>query len=224
MTVEANSHDDWRRMDYKPVIRDHIPVPVIQHVAPGSTVLDVGCNTGSNAICLAEHGLQVLGIDINPAAIEQARTRANELSLTRVTQFRVANVLEYPVTDQFDVVLLIRILTCFADSSDWTALVQRSTRLLKPQGYLYIHDFLMSPDIEGYRIRYEAGARLGWRTGNFQVNDTRGNRLFIAHHHSKEEVDSIVTGFHTLSYRSHESLSMNGNTCRMCEFLGQRRT
>ena len=98
------------------------------------------------------------------------------------------------------------------------------SQLLKSPGYIYIHDFLTSPDIEAYRSRYEAGASLGWRAGNFQVNDARGNRLFVAHHHLPEEVDSIRAGFETLSYHSHESLSLNGNACRMFEFLGQRRS
>jgi hypothetical protein len=81
----------------------------------------------------------------------------------------------------------------------------------------------MSQDLEAYRVRYEAGGRLGWRTGNFQVNDSQGNRLFIAHHHSLDEVASITASYESLSYRSHESLSMNGNVCRMFEFLGRRK-
>lgn len=90
--------------------------------------------------------------------------------------------------------------------------------------HIYIHDFLTSSDNEAYRIRYEAGAKLGWRSGNFQVNDTRGHRLFIAHHHSSAEVTSIRARFENLNYRRHDSLSMNGNACRMFEFLGLRRT
>jgi cyclopropane fatty-acyl-phospholipid synthase-like methyltransferase len=224
VNTEVSEQKDWTQIDYQPAIPDHPPVPVLQHVPPGSTVLDIGCNKGSNAIFLAGHGFRVLGIDINGAAIEVARMRAQELSAPGSAQFRVADVLEEPVTDHFNVVLLIRVLTCFAESSEWDALLRRATQLLKSRGYIYIHDFLTSPDNEAYRMRYKAGARLGWRTGNFQVNDARGNRLFIAHHHSPAEVASIRAGFENLSYRSHDSLSMNRNACRMFEFLGQRRT
>ena len=224
MNTEVSKQKDWIRIDYQPAIPDHSPLPVLQHVPPGSTVLDIGCNKGNNAIYLAEHGFRVLGIDINRAAIEVARMRAQELKAPGSAQFRVADILEEPVTEHFDVVLLIRVLTCFAECLEWDALLRRATQVLKPRGYIYIHDFLASPDIEAYRIRYEAGSRLGWRTGNFQVNDAQGNRLFIAHHHSPAEVALIRAEFETLSYRSHESLSMNGNVCRMFEFLGQRRT
>lgn len=216
--------NDWTRIDYQPAIPDHPPVPVLQHVSPGSTVLDIGCNKGSDAIFLAGHGFRVLGIDINGAAIQVARLRAQAITAPGSAEFRVADIREEPVADRFDVVLLIRVLTCFAESSEWDALLRRTIQLLRPRGYIYVHDFLMSPDIDVCRIRYEAGAALGWRSGNFQVNDARGNRLFIAHHHSPAEVDAIRAGFESLTWRSHESLSMSGNPCRMFEFLGQKRT
>jgi SAM-dependent methyltransferase len=47
-------------------------------IAPGRT-LEVGCGTGTNAIYLAQHGFEVTGVDIAPAAIEQARAKARGL-------------------------------------------------------------------------------------------------------------------------------------------------
>ncbi|HUY94199.1 MAG TPA: class I SAM-dependent methyltransferase [Terracidiphilus sp.] len=217
-----SQQSDWIRIDFHPAIVDLPPFPVLQHVPPGSTVLDVGCNQGSNALLLAQHGFRVLGIDINSAAIDAAKMRKCEIGAAGCAEFRVADILEEPFADQFDVVMLIRVLTCFAESAAWNALLKRITHLLNPGGYLYVHDFLASPDIEAYRRRYEAGARLGWRAGNFQVNNANGNRLFIAHHHSEDEVASIVAGYEQLSYASHESLSLNGNRCRMFEFLGRK--
>lgn len=223
MNAGTNEQRDWSRIDYRPAIPDLQPLPVLQHVPPGSTVLDIGCNKGGNAILLAEHGYRVLGIDINGPAIEAARIRAQQLRASGSAHFSVANILEEPVTGRFDCVLLIRVLTCFAELSEWDRVLQRATQLLNPHGCLYIHDFLLSPDIPAYCERYEAAARLGWRKGNFQVNDAQGNRLFMAHHHSQAEVDSIRQGFETLTFRSHESLSLHGNPCRMFEFLGQKR-
>ena len=45
-------------------------------IAPGRT-LEIGCGTGTNAIYLAQHGFDVVGVDISPLAIEQARARAH---------------------------------------------------------------------------------------------------------------------------------------------------
>lgn len=224
VNIKVSQEKDWTRIVYRPAIADLPPAPVLEHVPRGSSVLDIGCNKGSSALCLAQHGFRVLGIDISCAAIEAARIRAQEMGASGSAEFRVADVREEPFTDPFDVVMLIRVLTCFDETSEWNALLRRTSQLLKPGGYLYVHDFLASPEIEAYRMRYEAGATLGWRTGNFEVKDSEGKRMFIAHHHSDEEVASIMTGYESLSYRSHESLSMNGNRCRMFEVLGRKQT
>src|SRR5690349_23309462 len=43
-------------------------------VKPGRT-LEVGCGTGTNALFLAQHGFDVLGVDISALAIEKARAK-----------------------------------------------------------------------------------------------------------------------------------------------------
>ena len=45
-------------------------------IAPCRT-LEVGCGTGTNAIYLAQHGFEVVGVDISPLAVEKARAKAN---------------------------------------------------------------------------------------------------------------------------------------------------
>ena len=45
-------------------------------IAPGRT-LEVGCGTGTNSIYLAERGFDVVGVDIAPLAVEQARAKAH---------------------------------------------------------------------------------------------------------------------------------------------------
>jgi methyl halide transferase len=44
-------------------------------ITPGAA-LEVGCGTGTNAIYLAQHGFEVLGVDISPLAVESARAKA----------------------------------------------------------------------------------------------------------------------------------------------------
>jgi methyl halide transferase len=38
--------------------------------------LEVGCGTGTNALYLAQHGFDVVGVDISPIAVDKARARA----------------------------------------------------------------------------------------------------------------------------------------------------
>jgi len=42
------------------------------------SVLDVGCGTGENALYLAERGIQVVGVDAAPVAIERAEAKARD--------------------------------------------------------------------------------------------------------------------------------------------------
>ncbi|MBI3264293.1 MAG: methyltransferase domain-containing protein [Acidobacteria bacterium] len=42
---------------------------------PGSLVLDIGCGTGQDAGALAEHGVEVVAIDVSPAMIERAKAK-----------------------------------------------------------------------------------------------------------------------------------------------------
>jgi SAM-dependent methyltransferase len=55
------------------------------------TVLDVGCGTGENALELSARGLQVVGVDAAPRALEKARAKALERGLP--TEFILADAL-----------------------------------------------------------------------------------------------------------------------------------
>jgi len=45
-------------------------------IAPGRT-LELGSGTGTNAIYLVQRGFDVVGVDISPLAVEQARAKAH---------------------------------------------------------------------------------------------------------------------------------------------------
>jgi SAM-dependent methyltransferase len=55
-------------------------------IPPGRT-LEIGCGTGSNAIFLAQHGFDVLGVDISPIAIDKARAKAQGRCRFEVVDF-----------------------------------------------------------------------------------------------------------------------------------------
>jgi SAM-dependent methyltransferase len=54
-------------------------------------VIDVGCGTGENALELSSRGLEVVGVDAAPRAIEKARAKALERGLA--AEFLVADAL-----------------------------------------------------------------------------------------------------------------------------------
>jgi SAM-dependent methyltransferase len=62
----------WDTGEPDPMLVEMVESKVI---VPGPT-LDVGCGTGTNALFLAQHGFDVVGVDISPLAVERARAKA----------------------------------------------------------------------------------------------------------------------------------------------------
>jgi 2-polyprenyl-3-methyl-5-hydroxy-6-metoxy-1,4-benzoquinol methylase len=61
------------------------PQPAIARLAAAGAfsgrVLDAGCGTGDNALCLAAQGLTVLGFDVAETAVAMARQKARDRGL-----------------------------------------------------------------------------------------------------------------------------------------------
>jgi SAM-dependent methyltransferase len=72
-------------------------------IAPGSTLLDVGCGAGQLALIAARAGLKVTGSDIATNWLERARARAAAENLSVIFQEGDAEALPYP-DGRFDVV------------------------------------------------------------------------------------------------------------------------
>ena len=62
-----------------------------QEQFPSGRALDLGCGTGTNALYLAQHGFDVIGVDYVPRAIDAARRKAQQRNVR--VEFRTADVL-----------------------------------------------------------------------------------------------------------------------------------
>ncbi len=69
---------------------------------PAGRALEVGCGTGTNALWLAKHGFDVLGVDLSPLAIDRARARMSDGS--SAGRFEVLDFLTDPPEGPFDFV------------------------------------------------------------------------------------------------------------------------
>src|SRR6185437_15140412 len=69
----------WRKPDFRPLWLSDTPRPWVISgfekgwLAPGMSVLEIGCGLGTAAAWLAQRGLRVLAIDVSAHVIEQAR-------------------------------------------------------------------------------------------------------------------------------------------------------
>jgi SAM-dependent methyltransferase len=64
------------------------------HFLPASSILDVGCGTGTNVLWLARRGFRAFGVDVSPTAIAIATRRAQRGKVT--ADFRVASADRLP--------------------------------------------------------------------------------------------------------------------------------
>ena len=100
-------------------------------VAPGQTVLDVGCGVGAFLRLVAQHGGRPHGIDASEALVDVARSRLPDADL------RVGDMEALPYADDtFD---LVTGFTSFFFASDIVAALREAGRVAKPGAAIVIN-------------------------------------------------------------------------------------
>ena len=137
----------------KPGWDTDVPAPqvisLLKKQAPRN-VLDLGCGTGTNAIYLAQHGSNVVGVDLAPKALELARTKAQRANVA--IDFRQADVTQIDfLQTPFDLVLDIG---CFhgLDKQRRERYVENLARLTHPDSTFLLFAFDRPALFENYGI------------------------------------------------------------------------
>jgi SAM-dependent methyltransferase len=105
-------YDDYFGAHYIATYRDRLSEQRTQHevdliaralgLSPGMRVLDTACGHGRHAIELAARGFDVVGVDINPYAIELATKIAAERGLADKVRFVRADLRDLTFVESFD--------------------------------------------------------------------------------------------------------------------------
>lgn len=122
--------------------------------APGKA-LDLGCGTGTNAITLARHGWQAVGVDFSQKAIRAARRKAGQAGLK--IDFHCADVADLGMlSGPFDYMLDIGCLFTLKEPARARYACELA-RLLRPDGDYMLYAWLPRPWKGGtYGISAEA--------------------------------------------------------------------
>lgn len=115
-----------------------------------STVLDVGCGTGSLSVLLASLGHEVTGVDLSPAMITQAQAKA-AASECRI-DFRIMDAAVPPLAPRrFDVIVCRHLLWALPEPiqvlQQWAGLLEPGGRLILIEGYWYTDVGLRSAEL-----------------------------------------------------------------------------
>lgn len=133
---ENRENSQWEGEEPTSLATDLIDNGVVKE---GSHVLDMGCGFGRNANWLAERGALVDAININSTELEEAKKRAEDLSLNVNYVKADAGDLPFPGSS-FDVVLDAG-CTHMCDRETQQKSVLEANRILKPGGYLQFFGF-----------------------------------------------------------------------------------
>jgi SAM-dependent methyltransferase len=105
-------------------------------------VLDLGCGTGRITIPLARHGVPITGIDVMPAMLARAQSKAANLPITWVQ----ADVRAFQLPAHFRLILDTgTTLQHVLDRVDHEAVLARVREHLTPDGYAVFHTFAPHP-------------------------------------------------------------------------------
>jgi cyclopropane fatty-acyl-phospholipid synthase-like methyltransferase len=106
-------------------------------ICPNAQILDAGCDTGRDTIYLSAKycDSQIIGIDISPQAIDEAKSRLSKSKLTNVT-FQTTNLLDIDYSEQFDIIYSIEVLEHINDVG---RCLSNFHKALKSGGKIIIH-------------------------------------------------------------------------------------
>ena len=108
---------------------------------PRGRALDIATGKGRNAIFLAEHGFDVVAIDVSPVALDEARQRAAGKSLSISWQQADLERIELPEAT-YDLVVDFNYLQ--------RSLIPQIKAALKPGGHVIFETYLIGQEILGH--------------------------------------------------------------------------
>ncbi|NIZ92462.1 methyltransferase domain-containing protein [Kineococcus rubinsiae] len=150
---------------------------LLPHLAPGTTVLDLGCGVGSITADLAARVApgRVVGVDVSAEVLATARAAADERGVE--VELVVADALALPFADgEFDVVHAHQVLQHLPDP---VGALREARRVTRPGGVVAVRDVDWAtvhafPDLPGLHAWREAYRRTARATGG---DPDAGSRL-----------------------------------------------
>lgn len=183
-----------------------------EYVHKEGTILDVGCGYGRTLNQLYEQGYHnLMGIDFSESMIQRGENQYPYLNLT------VKRGKNIDMEDNYcDGVILFAVLTCIIDDAEQTALLKEIERVLKPNGIIYINDFLLNTDERNIK-RYDL-FKDKYQYGVFELPEGA-----VVRHHDIKWVEQCVQPFQKQIFKQVVYTTMNGNKSNGYYYIGRKK-
>jgi SAM-dependent methyltransferase len=183
-----------------------------KYVNKGAYILDIGCGYGRTLNELYKNGYKnSVGTDFSQKMIERGKSLYPHLYFEIMENGKI-NYSE----NTFDAIILLAVLTCIKTNEEQAKLLNKIKRLLKPDGIIYINDFLLNNDERNLKRygKYKSKYKI---YGIFELPEGA-----IVRHHDKKQVKEILQIFNELEFKESEYLTMNGNKSNGYYYFGKK--
>ena len=182
-----------------------------KYIKKDSRILDVGCGYGRTLDELYQNGYRnLVGIDFSSGMIERGKRQFPYLDL----QIKKNDKIALPDAS-VDAVILFAVLTCIRTNEEQEQLVSEIKRVLKPQGILYVNDFLLNEDVRNLS-RYERFKEIYGVYGVFELPEGA-----VCRHHDEKWIRQLLRDFSQLDYSRVTRTTMNGHKSNGFYFMGK---
>lgn len=183
-----------------------------KYIKKDSRILDVGCGYGRTLDELYRNGYRnLVGIDFSNGMIARGKRQFPYLDL----RIKENDKIDLPDAS-VDAVVLFAVLTCIRTDKEQEQLVSEIKRVLKPQGILYVNDFLLNTDKRNLS-RYEQFKDIYGVYGVFELPEGA-----VCRHHDEAWIRQLLKDFAELEYSRVTRTTMNGHKSNGFYFLGQK--
>jgi 2-polyprenyl-3-methyl-5-hydroxy-6-metoxy-1,4-benzoquinol methylase len=117
-------------------------------VTPGMRALDVGCGVGRWSRLMAGRGARVMGVDLSPTMIAEARRRTSAQGLAGDCRFVVADLASLAFKRRFDLVLGVTVLQHILDPAALGAALRAMAEHVAPGGRIVLLEAAPTSHIE----------------------------------------------------------------------------
>jgi SAM-dependent methyltransferase len=177
--------------------KTHVPalsafVAQLRSTHPARTVLDVGCGVGTISAMLLAEGLDVVGVDINAAALERARHAAAQARFY-LRDASDASGLRLDREGPFDLVICQLLISIIGPPDERRQLLRNVRAVLAPPGQLFLSASGRSDDINPEYARLYAQDRLAsGEDGTYFSRGDDGAILYATHHFTEDELRILL--------------------------------